>query len=563
MSALAPPWPADGVADVFTATSRALLGAVEPISAAAARLERAAASALPAGWQGPAATSAGHLLRRRAHGIAAVARALDIAQQSLARAATVVADASDRAVRALRAAVVGATTLPGCGLPWVMGAELELAESVVQVQRASTNCAAMLRSAADRCRAVLRGTDETPSARADMVRQLGPATAAAWLAAVPAPGTAADRVALWWAAHTPAEQLRLIAGRATAAAVGALGGVPAGARDRANRAVLARRLAAWAAHPAPGADGAPAAAAAHAVDLRLLDELDRVRVDPLTGTRVPVLLLDYEPQAWAGRGRAAIAFGRLDTAAHVAYVVPGLAARVDPGLPGLAGSAWQLYAATRRLASRPAVATVAWLGYETPDLPEVAFLPRAQAGAAALARELAGLRAARNDDQPHVTVVGHSYGSVVAALATRLLPGGVDELAVLGSPGVTVERATDLPVPSGHVFVGAASADPVSHLSRFGVDPAAASFGAHRFPAETATGTSLLGQHSHYLDGGTASLASLARIVAGNGGSTPVVPGRTDGGFAGAGAELLLPPLLIGLLHLAPEPTFGDPAVGQ
>jgi hypothetical protein len=547
--------------DALTGTARLLTAAVAPLSGSAASLQRASTDhALRSGWNGPAADAAARVLGLRAHGIASVARALDVASTSLTRAAGAVSAAGWRAARA---AAAGPALLPALSLTGVAWVELELWESSAQAQAAGTTCAAVLQEAADRCRAVARGVGE-PTARAVAFRSLGPARAAAWLAEVPQAGTSAEAVARWWAAHTPTERERLLGDPATAVSLGALDGLPATARDLANRTVLARRVAAWAGRVRGAADPPPSpqSEAAHRVDLRLLDELSRVRVDPLTGAAVPVLLLTYEPTAWDGRGRAAVAFGEPDQATNVAYVVPGFGVRIDPDLPSLAEGAWQLYATARRLVRPPTVATVAWLAYETPDIPEVAFEHRAQIGAERLAAQMAGLRAARGDDQPHVTVIGHSYGSVVAGLATRLVPGAVDDLAVIGSPGAGVDSADDLPVPTGHVWAGAASGDPVSHLSRFGVDPAAESFGAHRFPAESGVGVPLLVQHSQYLDAGSQSLAALARIVVGAGAEVPSAPGRTDSGYAGAATDLVIPPLLLGLVHRMPEPTFGDPAAG-
>ena len=487
--------------DALQRSARTLTGAVGDLSACAARLERTADHpGLRAGWKGPAADAAGRALRRRAHGFASVARALEIAAHALNRAAAALAAAGRRAARAALLAAAAQPALPLPPGPGLARAELELGEAVEQVRQAGTGCAAVLLEAADRCRAVTRGVG-APRSRTDAMRRLGAAAAVAWLSTVPAPTAPPADVARWWAAHTPAEQRRLTADPAVAARIGALDGVPAVARDRANRLLLARRLARWpAGTAADGAAPSGASVAAHAADLRLLDELDRVRLDPVTADPVPVLLLTYEPTAWGGRGRVAVAFGSPDLAAHVAYVVPGLGARVDPYLPGLVDGTWHLFAATRRLAARPDVATVAWLGYLTPDLPEVFSTRRAENGADELARDIAGLRAARGDDQPHVTVVGHSYGSLVGALCTLTAPGAVDDLAVLGSPGVTVDRADDLPLEPGHVWVGAASGDPVSHLSAFGVDPAAQAFGGHRFPAEARGATPPQAQHTHYLD---------------------------------------------------------------
>src|SRR5439155_7923829 len=119
----------------------------------------------------------------------------------------------------------------------------------------------------------------------------------------------------------------------------------------------------------------------------------------------------------------------------------------------------------------------------------------------------------RGAEQPHVTVVGHSYGSLVAARAAGVQPGAVDELVVLGSPGVGADRAADVPVPDGHLWVGAASGDPVSRVSWFGADPAAAAFGGRRFNAESSDGASPLAQHCGYLEPGGEALTAVARIA--------------------------------------------------
>src|SRR5439155_6853049 len=140
----------------------------------------------------------------------------------------------------------------------------------------------------------------------------------------------------------------------------------------------------------------------------------------------------------------------------------------------------------------------------------------------------------------HVTVVGHSYGSLVVARAAQARPGAVDDVVALGSPGLEVEQAADVAVPPGHVWVGAASGDPVSRLSWFGPDPAGAAFGARRFHAESAAGAPPLDQHSGYLRPGSESLAAAALVAMGAGGRLARAPGRTDHGYAGALSGLAL-----------------------
>jgi pimeloyl-ACP methyl ester carboxylesterase len=327
--------------------------------------------------------------------------------------------------------------------------------------------------------------------------------------------------------------------------------------DSTNRSLLAGRLAAWTSSRGDGA--------AHAVDLRVAAVLAAPHLDPVTHRTVPVLLLGYDPTAWCGRGRVVLAYGDPQRAADVAYLVPGLGARPDSSLDELAGSARTLYDDARRVRGR-STCVVAWLGYRSPDLAQAASVERAERGAAELAAEIAALRRARGEDQPHVTVVGHSYGSVLAGLTTRLRPAAVDDLVLLGSPGAGTGSAVGLGVDGGHAWVGSASSDPVTHLSWFGTDPAAQSFGAHRFPAEP-TGPHPdvgLDAHSDYLRGGSPSEHEVARVVAGDGADVPWAPGRTDHGVVGAVLAAAILPQPLSLLGGWPATHgYGDPAAAD
>jgi hypothetical protein len=112
----------------------------------------------------------------------------------------------------------------------------------------------------------------------------------------------------------------------------------------------------------------------------------------------------------------------------------------------------------------------------------------------------------------------------------------VDDLVAIGSPGLAVRSASDLHLQPGHVWVGAASGDPVDHLARFGPDPASAAFGAKRFDAETAHRSwwDPFEQHSHYFDTGEPSLAGIAAIVGGRPSDVLPYPGRQEGSWADA-----------------------------
>ena len=91
------------------------------------------------------------------------------------------------------------------------------------------------------------------------------------------------------------------------------------------------------------------------------------------------------------------------------------------------------------------VATIAWLGYDTPDGADAGLPGAAVAGAGPLQRFLEGVDP---ESEKLITVIAHSYGSVLAGIAAR---GGleVDNLVFLGSPGTTLEHASDASLRGG------------------------------------------------------------------------------------------------------------------
>jgi hypothetical protein len=375
-------------------------------------------------------------------------------------------------------------------------------------------------------------------------------------AILPTPGSDPELVADWWAGRTPEERAGLLVTHA--AELGALDGLPADVRDAANRMTVLATLTSYAGTRSALVDrlrGALAAGDPHVlwatVDaLRRLDArhafaetVDKTltayagRTDS-AGRPLPVQLLLADPDAFGGHGRAAVAFGDVDAAAHVAFVVPGFRQRVVPEFWRSSSDAWRLYAEVDGEGPAGGVATVSWFGYDVPMGADVAFAGDAAAGAALLAGAVRGVRAARRGGrEPHVTVVAHSYGSTTAGIMLRDNPGvGVDDLVAIGSPGLAVRSASDLHLQPGHVWVGAASGDPVDHLARFGPDPASAAFGAKRFDAETAHRSwwDPFEQHSHYFDTGEPSLAGIAAIVGGRPSDVLPYPGRQEGSWADA-----------------------------
>ena len=311
-----------------------------------------------------------------------------------------------------------------------------------------------------------------------------------------AAGPAADvsgpaAVAHWWAGLTADERDRLVAGRPEL--VGALDGVPAADRDRANRARLAtaRRVTeAEVAGLERRRDVVAGFGDLQEVEARLAAVRGRLTrilaIDTaLVGDRA---LLAVDPAS----GRAAVAAGDVDRAAHVGVFVPGFTARAED----LPGRMRELEALTR-----PDTAVVAWYDYPAPQWSEVTdparsvLTPRVAEDASARLRSfLTGLTAG------HVTAIGHSYGSVTVARGVLGAP-TVDDVVLLGSPGVT-------PLPKQPTWVAEARGDPVADAGWFGPDP-------NRVPGHRVLATDGSWGHRGYLEPGSTSAAGVAAVVQG------------------------------------------------
>ncbi len=183
-------------------------------------------------------------------------------------------------------------------------------------------------------------------------------------AGIPVAGTAAGTVRQWWSLLTRDEQQRLIT--TSPASIGNLDGLPARVRSSANERVLDDLLAAL--RGKGSLDDAERRTLENCLAVRR--EIDRARAarHPRSRAGVVVQLLVFDPRAFAGDGRAAIAVGDVDTADHVAFLVPGLDASLRETLPGLVANAGLLVRESGRVAAGTTTAAVAWLGYDAPSL---------------------------------------------------------------------------------------------------------------------------------------------------------------------------------------------------
>ncbi len=331
-----------------------------------------------------------------------------------------------------------------------------------------------------------------------------------------APPSAAE-VAAWWQGTGDAGRATLSG--AAPQLLGNLEGVPYAVRDTANRALLRateREL------DARIAGGIGRAARGELTTRRhMLSAIEQALVDGgAQGRRL--VSLDV-----TGEGRAVIAVGDLARADYVSYLVPGMFFGVDEQIEAWTATAQALvddqesWLQKLRPGSAVTVAAVAWIGYATPGLMDVASMELAREGRDALAASLQGLRAARGDHQPYLAVLAHSYGSTTALLALQDEDVAVDALALVGSPGSPARSVSELHVADGNVWVGAAEWDPVPASGVFGSQPSSRAFGAHLFSVaagrDSLTGAPLTGAvaHNDYFAPGGMSLRNLALIAIG------------------------------------------------
>lgn len=350
----------------------------------------------------------------------------------------------------------------------------------------------LIREAVARMRGAGVGLD---AGWADLVAALGVPYGADPRPRVPV-GASAQDVSTWWAGLPYDVQLALIGTRPDL--VGGLDGVPAWARDAANRTLLQEILDTG--PPSAGAGESDRAAYAFALSVRAALE-----VGTDTGQPRQLYLFDVDRQL------AAISVGDLDTADDVAVLVPGTGVSVTPDMPGQVARAALMWEAADAVPGDGEVAVLAWIGYDTPNLVEATMPVNAIYGGPALAGALSGL-AVRPGTPPRTTVVAHSYGTLTtryaAAEAGNL---DTDAVVLVGSPG-TNSWTADFDIPDERVYVGVASFDLVVVTEWHGISPASEIYGAACIDAGA---PGWIDGHSSYFDPGSEALAEMAVIIRG------------------------------------------------
>jgi hypothetical protein len=368
----------------------------------------------------------------------------------------------------------------------------------------------------------------------------------------PGHGASPVQVAEWWSTLTAAEKEAVVATYPDV--IGCADGLPADARDPANRITLAGDLELLAGKEDDGTIStleARTLANARAAGTAL-DRADGY-VDPTTGETPGGQLWLYDPGAFDGDGRIAVAVGDLDTADDVAVRVPGIT-NDGQDAPTLTQEAINVYQSATYRGDGSTIASMMWLGYDAPDaFYDTATLTegRAEDGGERFADAIDGLRASRPYDAAHLTAIGHSYGSTTVAHAATDPHVAVDDVVLDGSPGAGggVDHAGELGVGADHVWVGRNSEDLVAALgdhgwvgahtlggAGLGNDPSEDDFGAHRFEAEDVTRSGWhrgTGQHGNYFNVDTESLYNIGRVVDGHGGDVRLADHTYDPWYEG------------------------------
>lgn len=295
-----------------------------------------------------------------------------------------------------------------------------------------------------------------------------------------------SEAAVWWRSLRTEQQLAMI--RTRAGVIGNLDGLPAWARDLANREQLpamrerlehALAKAQEDSYQPYSPYGSGFHVSGNEVDV-LSDKLlalDRIE-EVISDEDRHLLLLDADS---GNQMHAAVSIGDVDSAANVAVFTPGFTSSVQHGLTGYVSD---IDALKQRADSEAfkgghpnTTATIAWLGYDAPQADDIlsGFLSvgasrLAERGGDDLAGFYRGLNASRVDDF-HLTALGHSYGSTTTGYALQHSHISVDDAVLFGSPGPGTSHRDDLHVGEGHLYDLSASGDVVAATQRFGELP--------------------------------------------------------------------------------------------
>lgn len=339
----------------------------------------------------------------------------------------------------------------------------------------------------------------------------------------------AQEVALWWGDLATDSQAALEV--ASPQLLGNLEGVPYTIRDVSNRTVLNETIVDLTA--VVNSDAGRAVQQSARQQLNMLSSISESLAFDRAAPERTLITLDV-----TGQGKAAIVLGDVSEADYVSFLVPGMFFTIEGQMSYWADAAYTLYCEQQQwldhfesqsvFTRNETVATVAWIGYDTPNLTNVGAIDNANQGRDTLADAILGLQALRGADQPYISVVAHSYGTTAAMMALSEYDFEIDALAMVGSPGSPARSVDDLHVRGGNVFVGEAAWDPIPNSSYFGADPGTQAFGAKSLGVggayDVVMKQPLAGSvgHNDYFTPGTESMRNFALLCIGR--SDLVIP---------------------------------------
>jgi len=234
-------------------------------------------------------------------------------------------------------------------------------------------------------------------------------------------------------------------------------------------------------------------------------EADRaVLLRTLLACQGDILLYRPEEQHYA------VGFGTFAHTRHVAVVVPGVGDGTNMASDWIPGARHLFDAAE-------ATAVVLWKGYDNPVdvLAAAAGSIECTDGLVTAAMDLTEFVASLPIRSDHsVTIVAHSFGSVVTGTALADCGLRCTDVVVAGSPGMTVDDLRQLHMERSHFFAEQAPGDAIAELGVFGTAPTSPTFGGRRLRTN-APDHPEVHAHSHYFEPGSEALENIVDVVTG------------------------------------------------
>ncbi len=202
------------------------------------------------------------------------------------------------------------------------------------------------------------------------------------------------------------------------------------------------------------------------------------------------LLLIYRPE----RKYYGVLLGDLDRANHVAIVVPGVGDEknlLQDWLP----------ASSNLFEAAPSTAVILWKGYDNPSDLVTAAIESVECDKSLLGagNELAVfVRSLTLRHGQTLTLVAHSFGSIVTGAALADCGLCCTDVVVAGSPGMSVDGLRQMHLRESHFFNEGAPGDTVAELGIFGEAPTSPAFGGTRMRTNAPNHVEVMAHSSYF-----------------------------------------------------------------